>query len=150
VSEPTEQDRLKATDLIAEHGTGDPDFFGDLTAAIAAALAEERAKVAPSDAPRTATAAEQPCQLYAHTGSPVPLRTQYHHSKPVYLQNRLYGRIVHPADMWLCGLCHDAVHEVIDWLLGEGRQPNPAPGRKTLAEAQRTVEWYLAEKEPHA
>jgi hypothetical protein len=44
VSEPTEQDRLKATDLIAEHGTGDPDFFGDLTAAIAAALAEERAK----------------------------------------------------------------------------------------------------------
>jgi hypothetical protein len=44
VSEPTEQDRLKATDLIAEHGTGDPDFFGDLTTAIAAALAEERAK----------------------------------------------------------------------------------------------------------
>lgn len=92
--------------------------------------------------PRTAPAGLHPCQLYAHVAAPVPVRTQYHHSRPVYLQNRVYGRILHPADTWLCGLCHDAVHETIDWLLGEGRQPSPMPGRNTIAEARRTVAWY--------
>jgi hypothetical protein len=91
---------------------------------------------------RTATAETHPCELYAHTGSPRPIRTQYHHSKPVYLQNRVFGGIRFGADTWLCGLCHDSVHETINWLLGEGREPNPKPGRKTLAAAQKTVEWY--------
>lgn len=99
---------------------------------------------------RTAPAAERPCELYAHVDSPRPLRTQGHHIHPVYLQNRIYGQIRDPQLKYLCGLCHDAVHEVIDWLLGEGRQPNPAPGRKTLAEARRTVDWYLAAKETAA
>lgn len=99
---------------------------------------------------RTAPAASQPCSLYAHTAAPVPIRTQYHHSKPVALQNRVYGQIRYPADTWLCGLCHDAVHETIDWLLGEGRKPNPMPGRKTLAEAQRTVQWYRQAMEEKA
>lgn len=96
---------------------------------------------------RTATAASHPCELYAHTAPPVVIRTQYHHSKPVFLQNELYGRIVYPADTWLCGLCHDSVHETLDWMLGKGRQPNPLPGRKTYAEAERTYDWYVAEKE---
>jgi hypothetical protein len=99
---------------------------------------------------RTAPAAEQPCALYAHTAAPVPMRTQYHHSRPVYLQNRVYGQIRYAADFWVCGTCHDNLHETISWLLGEGRRPNPAPGRKTLTEAQRTVAWYraaLADKE---
>lgn len=93
--------------------------------------------------PRTAPAAQQPCRLYGYH-HPAPLRTQFHHSRPVYLQLRVYGRTVHPADTWLCGTCHDAVHETLDWLLGEGREPHPAPGRKTLAEARRTAGWYLA------
>lgn len=46
--------------------------------------------------PRTAQAAERPCQLYAHTASPVPTRTQGHHRHPVYLQNRIYGRLRDP------------------------------------------------------
>jgi len=92
--------------------------------------------------PRSARAVDQPCSLYAHTVSPVPLRTQFHHSKPVYLQNRVYGEIRFGPDTWLCGLCHDAVHETIDWLLGEGREPNPLPGRKTRALAETTVAWY--------
>lgn len=102
------------------------------------------------DAPLTATAATQPCSLYAHSAAPVPIRTQYHHSRPVYLQNRLYGQIRYPADTWLCGLCHDAVHETIDWLLGEGRQPVPAPGRNTLLAARRTVDWYRSESDHRA
>jgi len=96
--------------------------------------------------PLTATAASQPCSLYAHSASPIPIRTQFHHSKPVYLQNRLYGQIRYGADTWLCGLCHDAVHETIDWLLGEGRRPDPFPGRKTLAAAEATLEWFVSEK----
>jgi hypothetical protein len=34
------------------------------------------------------------------------------------------------------------VHEVIGWLLGETRRPDPMPGRNVLAEAERTVAWY--------
>lgn len=95
-----------------------------------------------TSARRTAPAHEHPCELYAHTRPPIPIRTQYHHSRPVYLQNRVFGRIIYGPDLWVCGLCHDALHETIDWLLGEGRKPNPMPGRKTLATATRTVEWF--------
>lgn len=95
---------------------------------------------------RNAPAADHPCQLYTHFGQPVVIRTQHHHRYPEYLQRRVFGRteLDGPDDMlWVCGLCHDSLHEVIDWLLGEGREPNPHPGRKTLTEAQRTVSWYL-------
>jgi hypothetical protein len=93
---------------------------------------------------RTARAAEKPCQLYAHTTSPIPSRTQGHHRHPVYLQNRLYGSIRDPEMLWLCGLCHDSVHDMISWLLGEGRQPNPMPGYNAIREARRTVDWFRA------
>ncbi len=93
--------------------------------------------------PRTARADDRPCELYAHHAPPV-VQTAGHHTKPVYLQNRVYGRIVHPDLKWLCPNCHTAVHEVIGWLLGETRRPSPMPGWKTTAEAKRTVDWYRA------
>lgn len=96
--------------------------------------------------PRTATAEEHPCELYTYH-APTPSRTQFHHSKPVYLQNRLYGRIVYPADFWVCGTCHDNLHEWIGYLLGESRKPNPEPGWKAKQAAQATVDWYNNEKE---
>jgi hypothetical protein len=96
---------------------------------------------------RTAQAVDRPCELYAHTRAPTPVRTQGHHVHPVSLQNRVYGQIRDPELMWLCGLCHDSVHETISWLLGEGRTPNPMPGRNVLTEAERTVDWYHAAKE---
>lgn len=96
--------------------------------------------------PRTARAGDQPCQLYAHTAAPVPSRTQGHHRHPVYLQNRVYGQIRDPELLWVCGTDHDNLHELISWLLGEGREPKPMPGRKALAEARRTVTWYLSAK----
>lgn len=94
---------------------------------------------------RTARASDQPCQLYSYHW-PKPLRTQFHHSRPIYLQNRLYGKIRYPADFWVCGTCHDSLHEVIDWLLGEGRQPGGNVGRKVLDKARDTVDWYRAEQ----
>lgn len=94
-----------------------------------------------SPAPRTATAVERPCQLYSYHW-PRPLRTQGHHRHPVYLQNRVYGHIIDNELLWVCGTCHDSLHEVISHLLGEGRKPSGHVGRKLRAEAQRTVTWY--------
>lgn len=91
-----------------------------------------------------AQAAEKPCALYAHSSSPVPTRTQGHHRHPVYLQNRVYGEIRDTELLFLCGLCHDSVHDWIGWLLGESRRPDPEPGWKAKAEAQRALDWYRA------
>lgn len=96
-------------------------------------------------APKTAKAADHPCELYTHDGYPRPTRTQYHHRHPVYLQNRVYGQIRdqdRPDMLWLCGLCHDSVHDWVSYLLGEAREPYPHPGRKAKQEAERTVAWY--------
>lgn len=94
--------------------------------------------------PLTATAAEHPCQLYTYH-APTPVRTEFHHTKPVYLQNRLYGRIIYGADLWVCGNCHDAIHEWLGWLLQESRHPEPEPGWKAKAVAAATYDWYLSE-----
>lgn len=92
---------------------------------------------------RTAQAADRPCQLH-RTHSPKVVRTQGHHRHPVALQNRVHGRIVDPELLWVCGTDHDSLHAWIDWLLGEARKPNPEPGPKVKAEAQRTVDWFRA------
>lgn len=96
--------------------------------------------------PRTATAGEHPCEVYMYH-APVPVRTQFHHTKPVYLQNRLYGQIMYGPELWVCGTCHDSIHEWIGWLLGESRKPSPEPGWKIKHIAQETVDWYLDELE---
>lgn len=93
-------------------------------------------------APATATAEARPCELYAYH-SPRPSRTQGHHRHPVYLQNRVYGKIVDPELLWVCGTCHDNIHEWLGFLLGESRRPIPEPGTKAKAEAQRSFEWYV-------
>lgn len=95
--------------------------------------------------PKTARAVDHPCELYSYH-QPMVLRTQYHHSKPVYLQNRVYGQIIYGADFWVCGTCHDSLHETIDWLLNEGRQPYPMPGVNSniYRKAMQTVDWYRA------
>ena len=94
--------------------------------------------------PRTAFAALQPCALVAYH-APAPVVTEFHHTKPVFLQNRLYGKIVHAADLWVCSNCHEAIHAWLYWLLGERKQP-PSIGRAAKAEAERTFAWYTAEK----
>lgn len=91
----------------------------------------------------TAPAAERPCQLYTYH-APAPSRTQGHHRHPIYLQNRVYGRIQDTELLWVCGTCHDNIHEWLAWLLGEAREPNPHPGRYVKTEAQTTYDWYQA------
>lgn len=98
---------------------------------------------APAPELRTATASSRPCELHTYH-SPTPARTQGHHRHPVYLQNRIYGRIVDNELLWVCGTCHDNIHEWLSWLLGEAREPSPHPGRLAKAEAQRTHDWYEA------
>lgn len=92
---------------------------------------------------RTAQASDKPCELYRYH-FPRPSRTQGHHRHPVYLQNKVYGKIKDPELMYVCGTCHDSLHDVIPWMLGEARKPLPMPGRKVQAEAARTVAWYKA------
>ncbi len=97
--------------------------------------------------PRTARAADRPCQLYTYH-APAVVQTEGHHRHPVYLQNRVYGRIQDPELLWVCGNCHAAIHEWVSWLLGEAREPDPHPGRLAKAEAERTVAWYRAASAP--
>ena len=89
----------------------------------------------------TATAAERPCELYAYH-APHVVRTQGHHRHPQYLQERIAGRVWDGELLWVCGSCHDAIHEWLSWLLGEARRPDPEPGRLAKAEAQRAFDWY--------
>jgi hypothetical protein len=45
--------------------------------------------------------------------------------------------------LWVCGLCHDGIHEWIGYLLGESRKPNPyAPQSLFAQEAAWAVRMY--------
>jgi hypothetical protein len=101
------------------------------------------ASVADAPAPRKAFHAEHPCELNAYH-APTPVMVEYHHQKPVFLQNRLYGKILYGPELWVCGNCHDAIHAWLYWLLGEHKQP-PYIGTHAKAEAQRTFDWYISE-----
>jgi hypothetical protein len=94
--------------------------------------------------PRTAFHVDRPCQLNRYH-APEPVMTEFHHRRPVFLQNRLYGRVRYGPDLWVCSNCHDSIHAWLYWLLGEHRRP-PYIGRNAKAEAQRTFNWYVLER----
>lgn len=87
---------------------------------------------------------DQPCQL-VKTHAPLPVITEHHHRYPVFLQNRLYGKILYGPDLWVCSNCHEAIHAWLYWLLGERKKP-PVIGRNAKAEAERTFLWYELER----
>ncbi len=89
--------------------------------------------------------AEKPCVLHKYH-APEPVMTEGHHIHPVFLQNRLYGKIQDNILKYLCSNCHDAVHAWLYWLLGERREP-PKVGRFAKEEAQRTYDWFIAERD---
>lgn len=93
-----------------------------------------------------AFATVHPCELVAYH-APRPVVTEFHHTKPVFLQNTLYGHIVYPADLWVCSNCHEAIHAWLYWLLGERKQPDYI-GRAAKVEAERTFQWYRDEGGP--
>ena len=86
---------------------------------------------------------DKTCALVKHH-EPKPVMTEFHHQKPVFLQNRLYGKIIFGPSLWVCANCHEAIHAWLYWLLGEHAEP-PYIGRAAKAEAERTHGWYLAE-----
>lgn len=87
---------------------------------------------------------DQPCTLVTYH-APQPVMVEFHHSKPVFLQNRLYSKIVYGPDKWVCSNCHDAIHAWLYWLLAMHREPIQV-GRLAKAEAQRTFQWYKDEE----
>lgn len=94
---------------------------------------------------RKAFTEDHQCELLRYH-APIPVMTNFHHSKPVFLQNFLYGRIMFGPDLWVCSNCHDAVHAWLYWLLGMRKQP-PHIGYAAKKEAERELEWFLSEKE---
>lgn len=91
--------------------------------------------------PVGSTAAIHPCELYGYH-VPKPSRTQGHHRHPQALQLKAYGEIRDNQLLWVCGTCHDNIHEWLDFLLGDAREPNPHPGKKARDEAQASYNWY--------
>lgn len=110
----------------------------------AAVTSEAHAHAHEGTIPAKAFFGEQPCQL-ADYHKPHPVMTEFHHQKPVFLQNRLYGKIVYGPSLWVCANCHEAIHAWLYYLLGEHREP-PYIGRLARLEAEKTYQWYLAEK----
>lgn len=92
---------------------------------------------------RKAQFTEQPCALVNYH-APTPVITEYHHQRPVFLQDRLYGQIVYGPSLWVCANCHEAIHAWLYFRLGEHREPTYI-GRAAKAEAERAYMWYLSE-----
>lgn len=86
-----------------------------------------------------------PCAMYRDHGSAAPSVTQGHHVRPVYLQNRKYGRIQDNTLLYLCGTCHDNTHAWLYWLMRERTKPNPEPPARAKALAQGAYDWYTKE-----
>ena len=68
--------------------------------------------------------------------------TQGHHIHPVFLQNRLFGRIVDNELLWACGNDHDSIHAWLYWLLRERSKPDRDPGRLVKDVAEVSFSWY--------
>lgn len=92
---------------------------------------------------RTAQFTEHPCELVKYH-APTPVMTEFHHRKPVFLQNKLYGKIVYGADLWVCSNCHDAIHAWLYFMLGMWKEPTHI-GRAAKAEAVNAYEWFTSE-----
>ena len=100
----------------------------------------------PLNAPLTASFSDKPCELHKYHWPPV-LETEGHHDLPVYLQNRVYGRITVPDLTWVCDTGHKNVHAWIYFLLGERKHSPARRGtRSEMALAMKAVEWYKSER----
>lgn len=96
--------------------------------------------------PVTAQAGQYPCQMYKDHGSAFPSITDRHHVKPEFLQRRLYnGATPHQELIYLCGTCHDNLHNWLYFLLGEWREPIPHPPLRARQWAQKAYDWYVNE-----
>lgn len=87
--------------------------------------------------------------MYKDHGSSAPSLTQGHHIKPEFLQRRIYdGKEPHQELVYLCGTCHDNLHNWLYFLLGEWREPMPHPPARAKAWAQTAYDWYIDANNP--
>lgn len=92
----------------------------------------------------SADGSERPCRFHKYHWPPV-LETELHHLKPVYLQNRVHGKIVDPTTAPACPTGHSNFHAWISYLLGERRRrPWRLGTRVEMKHAREVVDWYLA------
>lgn len=98
--------------------------------------------LASSGEPLEASSAVRPCELYRDHGSSAPSFTEGHHLHPIFLQNRVYGRIQDPQLMWLCSSCHDNVHGHLYGLLGDRKMPVVPVPRRARQVAEAAHAWY--------
>lgn len=96
-----------------------------------------------SGSPLTAPAFLRPCEMYRDHGSSLVVITQGHHVRPIFLQNRKYGRIQDGTLKFLCGTCHDSTHAWLYYLLGERQWPGDVPPRAKML-AQEAYDWFVA------
>lgn len=87
---------------------------------------------------------EHPCELVSYH-APTPVMTEFHHSKPMYLQKRLWGEVRFGPDVYYCSNCHEAVHSWCYFLDGERREPKTI-GRAAKAAGAAMFGWYMSER----
>lgn len=107
----------------------------------------ERAEEAQEDrqvtAPATASARDKPCEVHGYHWPP-PIETEGHHIYPVYLQNRVFGKIELPNLIWVCDTGHKNIHALLSWGLGERRnQPSGRGTRLERAIVKAAYDWYI-------
>jgi hypothetical protein len=72
-----------------------------------------------------------------------PLTTQRHHIHPKYL-SALLGVPVRTELTPLCGMCHDAVHHLLDHLISEGATPGHRRGAGYWRWVDEAWAWWQA------
>lgn len=98
------------------------------------------------DSPRASVNAfwrDHSCALYKWH-NPQPVMVGYCYQKPVFLQKKLYDKVLYGPSVWFCGNCHDAVLAWLYHLLGIREEP-PVIGSKAKREAEKTYDWYVSE-----
>ena len=76
--------------------------------------------------------------------APTPVLTEFLHTRPIYIQKRLWGEIRFDADVYYCSNCHEAVHAWCYYRDGERREPKTI-GRAAKAAGEAIYAWYQAE-----
>lgn len=96
--------------------------------------------------PQTASSQQRPCEVHGYHWPPI-VETEGHHTYPVYLQNRVYGKIVHPHLTWICDNGHKTVHAWLSYLLGERKYaPHRRGTKKEMVLVQEAFDWYKENK----
>lgn len=96
--------------------------------------------------PRMASADVRPCEVHGYHWPPY-LETEGHHIYPVYLQNRIFGKIVLPDLVWTCDNGHKNIHAWLSFMLGERkRKPFRRGTRKEMELVMEAFDWYTGAK----